>query len=635
MYERRLRQDPSSDLSGDDLRPQRSGFSPMLQGAAALSGAALQRRLVQRRLATSVRPNAAPMVQRAHDKLGVKVEDAARKTTGHALLEKVYTGYNHELKSAKHRAISDFQRSGKQDDETAQTEFTKGLMKCEMSLEELIHRLRAAGLTVAEGAEGWEVRHGEALVATLLEGAAAYELRTAATVDTAPIYAKHTLSGLSPQDYVKVHGHFLRRHAFRGITPPERAAYERGQTLVPMNAGNQNDHRGYNFDQRTGAPEQRGAEKEGDLAWLSSKASSRTVTRSVTQVPNDPAMLAFLQARKGVGRVFSATSTPRPITSNHGAEFTGYGRIKIDLAKVPANQILHTYREEFDANQLARQVGMGGANDTLRWEADRGNETVYRNREIVLNQIPAAAVVELHDDQKRKDYENAFNKGKAEALKLCRMTYDANYQHELHKVGLTETIPAPPEFVLEMIPDHYTAAQAELDLKAAQGRAAERGRLDAQPRVQEALQQQKQQRQQTELAAQYQQAYAQAYQGSWVKAYTDGAEEAYWDANPQATEGPVVTAPPAPTQLEAPDWDGQGDPLEAGKQAGKADGWRDGKAAGLRHNPAAPAAAAPAAPEHDDTDESEEETVKPAKGAQSGGKQKRGKRPGNRGGRTK
>jgi hypothetical protein len=71
----------------------------------------------------------------------------------------------------------------------------------------------------------------EALVATLLEGAAAYELRTAATVDTAPIYAKHTLSGHSPQDYVKVHGHFLRRHAFRGITPPERAAYERDREI--------------------------------------------------------------------------------------------------------------------------------------------------------------------------------------------------------------------------------------------------------------------------------------------------------------------------------------------------------------------------------------------------------------------
>ena len=76
----------------------------------------------------------------------------------------------------------------------------------------------------------------------------------------------------------------------------------------------------------------------GDLDFLHNQAG---VSRNFKKISQNN--LPFLQERKGVNKLFSATSASRPIASNHGKGFGQFGEVTIDLAQVESEDILDHY----------------------------------------------------------------------------------------------------------------------------------------------------------------------------------------------------------------------------------------------------------------------------------------------------
>ena len=216
----------------------------------------------------------------------------------------------------KQAAFNTF-RNGDQADVTRQATYTAALTAAEMTPDGLLATLNG-GLTY----DGDVISYKGAEIARIRLGAAAYVQHQAAdaVAGTAAIYKRHTLNGPSGKEFVDVGGEKLRRFAYRGITPPERLAYRTGAPLRPVNHGVNAGHTGYNFNRATGAPEEREHDlaaqppKMTDLEWLNAKAGT-----ALAAVPASSPLRAFLQTRKGAGKLLSATSTPQPITSNHGA----------------------------------------------------------------------------------------------------------------------------------------------------------------------------------------------------------------------------------------------------------------------------------------------------------------------------
>lgn len=435
-------------------------------------------------------------------KFGMQVTgDAAngQVQAGLTLLREKQAAYKLAVRTAKQLAIDEF-NAGDRADVPLQTTYTTALAAAEMTPEGLLARLDG-GLTNV----GDVISYNGVEIARIRRGAHAYLQHQAADVatGTAAIYKRHTLNGPSAKEYVDVGGRKLRRYAYRGITPPERLAYKSGNALRPVNHGLDAGHTGYNFDQATGAAQEREHDllaqppKMTDLEWLNSKAGT-----DLAEVPADPALRAFLQTRKGAGKLLSATSTPRAITSNHGAAFTGFGNIKIDLARVPSANILHHYKQPaFDAAALNTAVGGHGAvPGALTWETARANETVRRNRELVISEIPAAAVAELTDSPERVAYEAEY-----------RRQYDPQFAHG-YNAAIADSdlnlapVAAPAPAVYPWAQDHFGVLQARTDFSQAVARA--RGRTAAQPRLE------------------FGQAYVDAYALAWTAAF----ENAAWDS---------------------------------------------------------------------------------------------------------
>lgn len=303
----------------------------------------------------------------------------------------------------------------------AQTAFTRELEAAEMTPAELVARA-GADFALAAGV----IRFRDTPIARVHQGAAAYQVSQAAVgPGFSAVYRRHSLEGLSRQEYVRDRGgDFLRRTAYRGITPPERDQLAQNQPLTPLNAHRRDTPElGFNFPH--GQPVARGAEKGTDLDFLAG-----LVNRPLAAVPANREVHSYLQTRKGVGKYFSATSTPRAITSNHDAGFTDRGQITFDLARVPQANLLHTYKgPRFDANRINTAAGgHGNPPQRLARDVERGNETVLRNRELVLSAIPADAVTALDGDT-RAAFEDAFNDTFAEVARQA-------YRGALEQSGL-------------------------------------------------------------------------------------------------------------------------------------------------------------------------------------------------------
>lgn len=117
-----------------------------------------------------------------------------------------------------------------------------------------------------------------------------------------------------------------------------------------------------------------------------------------------PEMYAFAQARNGVGKFFSLRSTEKDITSNHGVSFSSDGEIKLDLAQVSSDDFVFHYAGG-GADSL--KSGLEGKIKNKKWstnkhsdELTRAKESLLRNREIILKQYPAKAVVKWTKEPK-------------------------------------------------------------------------------------------------------------------------------------------------------------------------------------------------------------------------------------------
>lgn len=330
-------------------------------------------------------------------KFGLKAQGDAEDgdvKEGLGQLKKVMADYKKEVKDAKGQATDDF-KGGDKANVGRQTTYSEQLRTTEVTSAGLLGKL-PEGFTHADGVISFRGKP----VAQVLEGDLAYEkISDGRGEGYSPIYKRHTLDGHSDKEYVSFGGQHLRRKAYRGITPPERTAHGKGEDLKPLNSASiKTPSRGYNFNKSTGKPVKRRWDKkkkrlhQTDLEWLQESAQ----TPGLTEVPEDKRLQAFVQTRKGVNKAFSATSTPKSITSNHGAEFTDHGNITIDLAEVPTANILHHYRSpDFTEDDISTRLGGSGPKNRLAEESRRANESIRRNRELVLTSIPHGAVTEL------------------------------------------------------------------------------------------------------------------------------------------------------------------------------------------------------------------------------------------------
>ncbi len=490
-----------------------------------------------------------PVAQRVGgQKFGLEAVDPgenADAAEGLEALKAARTAYKAAVKLVKDNAIATFQ-AGDQADIARQAAYTQALANAEMTPAGLIARL-PGDFTHAAGTISYKGHP----VAHIREGAAAYAQSTAAISPAhSAIYKRHTLDGLSDKDYVRFGGRYLRRTAHRGITPPERAAYKAGNALTPMNAGNETvGSTGYNFDASTGAATAREEAEDGptrnDLAWLNEKSRL-----ALGAVPNDPTLLSFMQTRKGVGKIFSGTSTDKSITSNHGAEFTGYGKIDIDLAQVPEASVAHHYKMDgFTGAGISGALpGARRGGDALDWEADRANESVLRNREILLSSIPHAAVSALHDTPAREAYETEF-------CRLYRAEFKRRYVERLNQDHINAgNAPEPPEY--PYIEDHFTQMQARRDSTTINQRARTAADTAADAR------------------RDYCEAYIAAYNRAWKEAYEDAAWGAPFAAvaDPSSIDSVDVPEPPTINDATIPPGAGAAAANSPGDVAGQAAG---------------------------------------------------------------
>ncbi|MFY1825763.1 hypothetical protein ACN47A_07610 [Myxococcus fulvus] len=498
--------------------------------------------VAQAKLSASLagRDASAPIQRVGGPKFGLRRAEGAEGSQGLLRLSAAHAAYKEQVRNQKKAARDAF--TGHEGDHEAQKVYSQALAAAELSPEGL---MRALGAGFALGADGL-ISHGETAVASLLTGDDAYaEVEEEGLAQ--PVYKKRTLEGLSGKDYVRVHGAYLRRMAYRGITPPERKAYQEGEALRPLNDGHEarvQGQMGYTFEtsgetkerSREPHPGDEDKERQTDLEWAQSHFNDK-----LKSIEDDPTLLSFLQTRKGVGKLLSARSTKKPITSNAGKEFAGFGEVEIDLARVPPEWIYHHYAEGgFDAKALAGPLGKKHVPGALSWETDRANETVLRNREVVLAGIPREAVTKLKDAPSREAYDQEFRR---RYVPYYQEAYQASVEGE---TGFLEPAPEP-----EHIPspqDHYTQLQARSDVNVA--RAKTEGLRDSRERIA------------------YIQQFLMAYPYAWTEAYGDTLSvDGDWERFDYPGE-----LPNAPTPVSVPSMSVEPDAGAAGRNQGAADG---------------------------------------------------------------
>lgn len=420
----------------------------------------------------------------------------------------------------------------------AQTAFTRALADAEMTPEQLVAQA-GAGFALAAGV----ITFHDIPIARVHRGGAAYvQSAAAAGPGFSAVYKRHSLGGQSARDYVSDGaGNFLRRTAYRGITPPERGQLARGEALTPLNAHRRGTPElGYNFD-HDGRPVARDADKGTDLGFLGG-----LVGRNVAASPNNAEVRAYLQTRKGVGKYFSATSTPRAITSNHDAGFTERGQITFDLARVPQAELVHHYKgRRFDAARInAATGGHGAAPARLVDDVARGNETVLRNRELVLGSIPAEAVTAL-DGATRAEFVGAFP---GAFTRAAAQTYRA----VLRSAGLPfvdAILDGDPNLAPPATPPGVGALQGQM---AGERAGAGAGKAAAVAVIDEAI------------------AFVDAYERAYSEGYIDGYYTAAGEAADQDAPAPDAPRGPPPTEI----------PVDAGRQTAIEEAQAAGDAAG-------------------------------------------------------
>jgi hypothetical protein len=110
---------------------------------------------------------------------------------------------------------------------------------------------------------------------------------------------------------------------------------------------------------------------------------------------------AFLQQRDGSGvdqRMLSTTrNMTRKIFSNHGETFTDHAVIKIDLSKIPRAKIVDVHLEA--SHEYKTSLPNIEFNNSAGKELDLYKYSAAKNREILLDEIPLAAVTQITVDE--------------------------------------------------------------------------------------------------------------------------------------------------------------------------------------------------------------------------------------------
>ncbi|MDT7837954.1 eCIS core domain-containing protein [Aquabacterium sp. OR-4] len=381
----------------------------------------------------------APVVQRVG---GTKIAIELDKATPAddpllATLVSVFTGYKKEIRDTKAKAKTAFKGQEASIDE--QTKFSDALKAAEMDYAELVKRLtdtRAFKINdkgvirrkvKAEGAQGQTT-----VIGRIHKGSAAFQ-KTADKADAVvqDVYRKFdpsTKDGLKDKtEYIQVQGRMLRRLAYRGITPLEIDQIEKGGTVNPLfhtAPDRAKAQSGMHFDGGFGNKRKANDDKL-DLSYMRSFSKVTSIT---------PEMHGFVHGRKGVGKFFSLRSTPADITSNHGASFSDFGEIELDLAMVPESDFVFHYA---DGGGSALQSGVAPSDVTDKTrhtkEVQRARESVLRNREVILKAYPAAAVrwkrkhsIKESDVQAR-GYSDGFNAERRPDFVLYATAYDLGH----------------------------------------------------------------------------------------------------------------------------------------------------------------------------------------------------------------
>lgn len=401
------------------------GAAPVVQRAAAPGGPAVVQRVGGAKLAIALDPALTP-------------EDPLLPE-----LVTVFDGYRQEIREGKAKAKGRFK--GREAEIDEQTKYTQALQSAEMDYAELVKRLvdtklfRVNGSGVirrkakVEGAEGQT-----AVVGRILQGEQAYS-KTAEKSDAIvhDLYRKFdptTKSRLKDKtEYIQVQGRMLRRYAYRGITPLEIEQIDKGGQVEPLfhdETSRAQAQSGMHF--KGGFGQRRKAIPEKlDLSYLRGFSKVTSVT---------PAMYGFVHGRKGVGKFFSLRSTPGDITSNHGASFSDFGEVRIDLAMVPESDFVFHYAA---GGSEALESGVPETDitdkETHTKEVQRARESVLRNREVILKAYPAAAVswVRKHNiqesDVRTRGYNDGFNAQPRPDFVLYANAYDQG-----HAAGLAD-----------------------------------------------------------------------------------------------------------------------------------------------------------------------------------------------------
>jgi hypothetical protein len=388
-------------------------------------------------------PGGPAVVQRVGGtKIALRIDDAV--AVDDPLLPeliKVFTDYKKEIQDTKRSAAADFK--GKEKDIDQQTAFAKALRAAEMNFDVLKQRITESGSfrVNGEGVIRRKVQPKEktgqsAILGKIVQGNAAFA-KTASKTEAIihDLYSKFdpaSKTGLKTgSEYIQVNGRMLRRYAYRGITPLEIAQIEQGGAVKPL--FNKESERsqaksGMHFEGGFGKWRKQTSDKL-DLGYLQGFSTVTSVT---------PAMYGFLHGRKGVGKFFSLRSTPGDITSNHGASFSDFGEVKIDLAQVPESDFVFHYA---DGGGDALQSGVPQSaipeehKEKHTQEVQRARESVVRNREIILKAYPAAAVswVRPHNIQAKdieaKGYDDGWNGRDKPDYVLYQLAYDRGYQN--------------------------------------------------------------------------------------------------------------------------------------------------------------------------------------------------------------
>ena len=247
-------------------------------------------------------------------------------------------------------------------------------------------------------------------IANLVEGENAYEEDTSVK-QINRVFKRVDLSESNKQ-YVLMNGAFIRRMAYRAIAPPERTAWVNKQNLQPaiISGGGEltDETKGVHFFDNGGG-QYRDKDSLSDVEFLSKLSGGH----SFDSFPADEkTLLAYTQIRNGVGKVLSGRSTSKDITSNHGASFSRFGEVRIDLAKVPESNVLHHYNvAAFDSGRIKESItAITGqeVEQSIKYDVDRGNLSVIRNREILFTEIPFDAINAFKESPARAEYEKAY-----------------------------------------------------------------------------------------------------------------------------------------------------------------------------------------------------------------------------------